>query len=129
MAHGYAHNPREATSVKVYGRSLRVSTRNSIQVCRAVNGMNLQKGKAFLEAVLNEKRSIDGKHYYTNASKELLGLLKSGEGNAEAKGLDTDRMVIHASAHTGFRLFTPRRLKLRGRQRKVTNIQVVMEQR
>ena len=124
----YAYNPREANSVRVYGRGLRISEKSSVVVCGYLSGMNIQKGKSFLGGLVSRKRNIKGKHY-TNVSKELLRLLQSGESNAEAKGLDTDRLVVHATAHKGFTFYRPRRLKFRRTRRKVTNIQLVMEQR
>lgn len=124
----YARNPGKENSVKVYGRGLRISGKNSVVVCRALSGMSLRRGKALLEGLVSRKGNIQGKHY-TNASRELLRLVQSGESNAEAKGLETGRLVIHASAHKGFTFYRPRRLKFRRTRRKVTNVQIVMEQR
>ncbi len=124
----YAHNPKPENSVKVYGRGLRISEKGSATLCGKLTGMNLKKGRDLLEGLISQKVSIRGKHY-TNVSKELLKMLQSGENNAEAKGLDADRLVIHATAHKGFTFYRPRRLKMRRTRRKVTNIQIVMEQR
>ena len=126
--HKYAFNPNPEKSVKVYGRNLNVSSRTSKIVCKNVTGMNLAKAKKLLENLVSEKHSLDGK-YHTNVSKELLGLLKSAESNAEAKGLDTARLQVHASAHQGFRYMRPRRLKMRGTMKKIANLQVVLVQR
>jgi ribosomal protein L22 len=123
--HKYAFNPDPKKSVRVYGRGLGISGRSSAVVCKKVKGMNLEKAKRLLENLLTEKQSLDGKHY-TNVSKELLGLLKSGEANAENKGLDTSRLHVHASCHQGFRYMRPRRLKMRGTQKKMTHLQVVL---
>ena len=124
----YTFNSNPKKSAKVYGRSLRISTKSSALVCSTVSGMPLSKGKKLLEDLLIEKRSLMGK-YYTNISEELLNLIKSAENNAESKGLDTERLFIHASAHKGFNFFRPRAFKMRGQHRKVTNLQVVLEQR
>ena len=124
----YTFNSNPKKSAKAYGRSLRISTRSSAIVCSAVSGMSLAKGKKLLEDMLIEKRSLMGK-YYTNISGELLNLIKSAENNAESKGLDFDKLFIHASAHKGFSFFRPRAFKMRGQHRKVTNLQVVLEQR
>ncbi len=128
IMHKYAFNPDPKSSVRVYGRGLRVSGRSSALICRKVSGMSLEKAKRLLENLVSQKQSLDGK-YYTNASKELLGLLKSGESNAENKGLDASRLLVHASSHKGFTYMRPRRLKLRGMQRKMTNLQVVLMER
>ncbi|MEM5812343.1 MAG: uL22 family ribosomal protein [Candidatus Aenigmatarchaeota archaeon] len=124
----YAFNPNPKKSVRVYGRSLRLSEKNSAIVCRRITGMNLEKAKKLLEDMISGRRSIDGK-YYTNISKEILSLLKSGESNAENKGLDTSRLYVHASAHKGFTFMRPRRLKMRGTKRKMANIQIVLMER
>ena len=124
----YTFNPRIETSAKAYGKSVSVSTKNSVIICRALSGLNLAKGKRLLDGLLSEKQSLDGK-YHTNAASEILNLLKSAESNAEFKGLDIDRLIIHASAHRGFTFRRPRRLKMRGDQKKMTNLQVVLVQK
>jgi len=126
--HKYAFNPDPKTSVKVYGRSLNVSHKSSQIVCRKITGMNLEKAKKLLDNIVSQKHSLDGR-YYTNTSTEILSLLKSAESNAETKGLDTSRLLIHASSHKGFKFMRPRRLKMRGTQKKITNIQMVLVER
>lgn len=124
----YAHNPNPKKSVRVSGRGIRVSTKNSVKVCSVITGMNLEKGKRLLSNLVDQKESLDGK-FYTNISSSLLELLESAQNNAEFKGLEPGKMVIHASAHKGFRFYRPRRFKMRRQKRKVTNIQVVLEAR
>lgn len=124
----YAQNPKQEKSVKIYGRNLRISRKSSVIVCRALTGRNLDKGKSLLENLIAQKESLDGK-YYTNVAKELSFLLTQTESSAEFKGLDTSRLFIHASAHKGFTFWRPRRFKFRRRKRKMTNIQLVLEQR
>ena len=124
----YSLNPNPKISVKVYGGNLRISRRSSGVICKNISGKNLQKNKARLERVLTGKDSFDGK-YFNNATTEILRLLNAAEKNAEFKGLDTDRLVTFASAHQGFKFYTPRRFKLRRRQRKVCNVQIVLVQK
>ena len=126
--HKYAFNPDPKTSVKVYGRSLNVSYKTAQIVCRKITGMNLEKAKKLLENLVSQKHSLEGR-YYTNTSKDILSLLKSAESNAEVKGLDTARLQVHASSHQGFRFMRPRRLKMRGTRKKITNVQVVLMER
>lgn len=90
--------------------------------------MNVTKGKKLLQDLTEGRKDIDGK-YYTNASKDILNVLKSAESNAEFKGLDTSRLVIFASAHKGFTFHRPRRTKLKSTTKKITNIQVVVQQK
>ena len=124
----YTLSPKQEKSVKVLGRGMRVSTKYSAVVCRAITGKSLEKGKALLEGLVTQKSSLNGK-YYTSVSESLLDLLKSAEGNAEFRGLDAGRMIIHASSHKGFSFWRPRRLKMRRTKRKVTNIQIVLQER
>lgn len=124
----YTFNSNPKKSAKAYGRALRISTKDSAILCNAVSGKQLDRGKKILEDLISEKRDLAGK-YYTNVSGELLNIIKSAESNAENKGLDTDRLFIHASAHKGFSFWRPRAFKMRGQHRKVTNLQVVLEQR
>ena len=125
---GYATKKNEKKSAKVFGRGLPVSTKDSVAICGKLNGMNLQKGKSFMIDLLSEKRSLDGK-FHTKAAMEILGLLNSAESNAEFKGLNPEKMIIHASAHEGYTFYRPRRFKLHGRKKKVTHVQVVVEEK
>jgi ribosomal protein L22 len=124
----YTLKPPKKSTVKVYGRGLRISGKDSKILCSEISGRPLPRAKAFLERLLAEKQSLDGK-YYTKASGEILGLLKSAENNVEFKGLEAERMIVSASAHQGFRFMRPRRFKMRRQQRKVTNVQLVLHQK
>jgi large subunit ribosomal protein L22 len=124
----YTLNLNPKKSARAYGRALRISTKSSVTVCRVISGMNLFKGKRLLEDLIVGKRDLEGK-YYTNASRGILNIVKSAEMNAEFRGLDTNRLVILASAHKGFTFIRPRRLKMRRTRRKMTNIQVVLHQK
>jgi large subunit ribosomal protein L22 len=125
---GYARNPNPEKSVRVYGRNLRISTKDSTKVCRAVSNTSAAKAMNLLLNLATEKVSLEGK-YYTKSVGEMITLLKLAESNAEAKGLDPERMLVHASAHQGFTYQTPRRFKLARRRGKMTNLQIVLEER
>ena len=124
----FAYNPDKKKSARVYGRGIRISPKSSVIVCRAVKGMRLDKGKALLQDLLDQKRSLSGK-YYTNTTMQILNLIKSAENNAESHGLDTENLHIHVTAHRGFTFYRPRGWKRRREQGKVTNLQVVLEAR
>lgn len=113
-------------SARAYGRALRISTRHSIEICRAIQGKNLQKAKAMLQGVLSGQASLDGK-FYTNATSEMIGLLRSAESNAKSKGLDTNKLIVMASATKGFTFTRPRsRRKLSGQTGRMTNVQIML---
>lgn len=124
----YTYNPRPGKSAKVIGRGLRISPRSSITVCRAINGKHVNKGRMLLADVMDRKRSLNGK-YYDNCVSAIADLLKSAEANAESKGLDPSKLMIHASSHRGFSFRRPRRFKMRGQARKIANIQIVLEEK
>jgi large subunit ribosomal protein L22 len=124
----YAYNPDPKKSARAYGRGLAISTSGSAAVCRAISGMRTERGRALLQELLDRKRSLSGR-YYTKAAREILAILKSAEGNAEGRGLDPEKLHIHASAHQGFTFFRPRGWKRRRERRKSTNLQIVLEAR
>jgi large subunit ribosomal protein L22 len=128
MMNKYTYNPDPKKSSKVFGRGLNISHKSSNIVCSKISGMNLDKAKMFLMKMLIEKENIGGKHY-TNVTKELIKLLRSAESNAEFKGMDPSRMLIHASAHTGFTFYRPRNWKRRMEKKKITNVQIVLEEK
>lgn len=124
----YAYNPNAKKSAKTYGNGLRISKKSSNIICSRITGMSLEKGRMFLMNLLLQKHSISGK-YYTNVTKEMLNMLRSAEANAEFKGLNPSKLMIHASAHKGFSFFRPRGMKRSREKRKMTNVQVVLEER
>ena len=126
--HRYVMNPKPEKSVRVYGRALRISLKDSMVLCKAISGMTLPKGKQLLENLVTEKTSLGGK-YYTSTAQTISGLLQSAETATEFKGLTPERMFIHASAHQGFSFQTPRRFKHRGKSRNVTHVQLILQQR
>lgn len=125
---GYAYTPKSKNFAAVNGRAVNISNKSSVIVCDRIRGKSLEGAKKMLERVLEMKESIDGK-YYTNTVKEILRLLKSVESNAEFKGLDAQKMIIHASAHEGYRFYRPRKFKMRRTMKKITHVQIVLEQR
>ncbi|MBI3413536.1 MAG: hypothetical protein HY051_05685 [Candidatus Aenigmarchaeota archaeon] len=113
-------------SAKAFGRALRISTKHAIEICRRINGKNLQKSKAMLQNIADRKNSLDGK-FYTNATNEMISLLESAEANAKAKGLDVNKMIVKASATKGFHFSRPRsRRKLAGQTGRMTNVQIML---
>jgi large subunit ribosomal protein L22 len=122
----YSLNTDNKKSARAIGRGMRISTKSSVTVCRAVSGMRLERGKKLLQDLLDQKRSLSGK-YYTNTTKGILDLIKSAEANAESKGIDPESLHIHAAANQGYTFYRPRRFKRRRERAKVTNLQVILE--
>lgn len=123
----YALKTDPKKSARAYGSSVKISLRYAIKICRAINRTNLVRAKNLLQGLVDQKRSLNHK-YHTNAAKEILGLLKSAEANAKSKGLDTENMVVCASAHKSFTFRRPRtKSKFAGRRGKLTNVQIVLK--
>lgn len=110
-------------TVKASGRELRISPKHAREVCKTIKGMHLDKAKRYLEQVVAKRQPVPFRRfvkklghrhgmqktmvgkYPVKAAARILKVLDSAEGNAEFKGLDTERLrIIHASAYPGIRL-------------------------
>lgn len=105
-------NPAKSASAR--GSYLRVSFKNTRETAQAISGLKLQKAKAYLAAVLDHKRAIPFRRYDhsmgrtseahefgkskarwpVKSVKFIQDLLINAESNAEAKGLDTSKLII-----------------------------------
>jgi ribosomal protein L22 len=107
----------------------RISLKNSLIVCKHLKGMNLANGKKFLEDLINKRKNLSGK-YYTSATKKILEVLENAEANAKAKNLNLDKLFIITKPNKSFKLMTPKsRAKFRGREKKQTNLEIILEER
>ncbi len=131
----------EDTMTRVYGRSLPVSTKKSVEVCRLIRGRSVAQAKALLSEVVALKRAVPYKRYNQELAHQkntgsggfpvavcenIIKLLRSAEANASAKGLDEDSLkIVHSCAHLASR---PMRY---GRKRRVkakrTHIEIVVK--
>lgn len=112
-------------------RSLaRISLRDSITILKNVRKKPVNKVKAFLNDLINEKRNIRGKHF-TGASKEILRLVEEAEANAESLGLDTEKLFLkEAVANKSFTYMLPKsRWSHRGKRAKLCQLKVTVEER
>jgi large subunit ribosomal protein L22 len=110
-------------TVKASGRELRISAKHAREVCEAIRGMPLDRAKRYLEQVKVKERPIPFRRFVkklghrhgmrkamvgkfpTKTAAAVLKVLQSAEGNAEAKGLDPERLrIVHASAYPGMKL-------------------------
>jgi large subunit ribosomal protein L22 len=108
----------------------RISLKHSLVLCNELKRRKLDKAKKFLEDLISQKTSINGK-YYTNASKKFLEILNSAEANAKQKNLNLEKLFIKSiKANKGEKFIRPKsRFKFRGREAKSTNIEIVLEER
>jgi large subunit ribosomal protein L22 len=146
---GYSIELDPETTAKAIGKDLRISYKNSIEVCSAVRGMPIEDAKNYLEKVIEKtvpvpyrkhKRHINHRKglgfgpgkFPVNAAKAILDLINTAENNAEYKGLDPEEMFIaHISAYRG-RIFEGWRSRARGRTTPwntvSTNIELIIQE-
>jgi large subunit ribosomal protein L22 len=119
----------KAKIAQAMGRSLKISPKHSVEICREIRGKKLSAAKNYLNDVIEMKKAVPFKRhnkkvghrkglkgwsagrYPVKAAKSILGVLKNAEANAEYKGLDTENLVVeHISSHRGIILrgFTTR---------------------
>jgi len=139
------------TTVKSAGRELRVSHKAAREVCKAIKGMKLDQAKQYLNKVKTKKQAVPFRRYRKKlghrhgikqgayaarypikTAHKILQVLEGAEANAEAKGLDPERLrIIHASAYPGMKLkrFTPRAMgRSSPKIQTLTHIELVLEQ-
>ncbi|MHA1872845.1 MAG: uL22 family ribosomal protein [Candidatus Heimdallarchaeaceae archaeon] len=108
----------------------RISKKDSKIIFDKIRNKQTKKAKQFLNDILNEKRSIDGR-YYTKATKQILELIEDAERNAEAKNLDIDKLFIkEANIGKAFRFMLPKsRYSHRGKEAKMCRLSIKVEER
>jgi large subunit ribosomal protein L22 len=146
---GYSLDLDPESTARARGKDLRVSYKNSIEICNVVRGMTIENAKNYLEKVAEKnlavpyrkhKRHISHRKgqgfgpgkFPVNAAKAILDLLNVVENNAEYKGLDPDNMFIaHISAYRG-RIFEGWKPRARGRSSPwnttTTNIELIIQE-
>ncbi|MEE9268027.1 MAG: 50S ribosomal protein L22 [Thermoplasmata archaeon] len=142
---GYSQDVDEETTAKAYGRELPISPKKAREVCRALRRQHLDAAKELLEDVMAKRRAIPyGRYnkevahqsgvgpggYPVKVAQHILRLLESAEENAEYKGLDAEKMIIHhISAYRG-RPVKSYRARAFGRSspwmKEMTNIEVIL---
>jgi large subunit ribosomal protein L22 len=110
----YSYNKKfdEEKTVRAMGKDLRISFKDSVEICKAIKGKRLSFAKKFLNEVIDLKRAVPYRRFkkglahhkglskfYSGAypqktSEHILKLLNNAEANAEFKGLDMDRLFI-----------------------------------
>ena len=118
---------------KINGKDLRISTKQSIEICNFIRNKSVAKARQLLEQVLKQKIAVPFKIFNTdmghkpgiaagrfprNASLELLSLLNGVEANAENQGLNKNNLFISKitanKAARGYHFGRKRRIKMKG---------------
>ncbi|MFQ6106709.1 MAG: 50S ribosomal protein L22 [Thermoplasmata archaeon] len=114
---GYTAKPEEEDIAKAIGRELPISPKKSVEVCRALRGLNVEDAKELLEEVIEKRRIIPYRRYRKTIShkkgsmaggypirvaKAVLKVLEDAQANAEMNELDPETMRIEIiAAHRG----------------------------
>ena len=112
--------------VAASGSDLPISTKNSTLVCKKINKMKLEKAKKLLQDMINEKRSLAGKHY-TKTATEILKILENGEKNAKYRGIENP-VIKTISAERGAKRLRRKRRRSFGSELKNTHIKLVLKE-
>lgn len=138
------------TTVKASGRELSISHKAAREVCNAIKGMPLDQAKTYLNKVMQKKKPVPFKRhtkkqghrhglekafagrYPIKTAQKILKVLEGAEANAEAKGLDLERLkILHAAAYPGMKV---KRYSIRAFGRSspkvqtLTHVELVLEQ-
>lgn len=119
----YTFVPKEKHA-KAYS-TLFISSKNSKIICRVINKKKLTTAKRLLSDLVEKKRDLERK-YYSTAAEEILKLVKSCEKNAEALGLETNRLFVYAASSAGANLRRGRRRSDFGHRMKVSNVAIIL---
>lgn len=129
-------------TARAYGQSLGISTKASINICKAIRGLPAAKAVQYLEDVIAFRRAIpytrftDGVghrsgamaagRYPIKACAAILVIVKSAIANAANKGLADELVLAHSSAQRAATQFHQGRQ--RRRMMKRSHIEIVVKE-
>ncbi|WP_380674864.1 50S ribosomal protein L22 [Salinigranum sp. GCM10025319] len=118
MGISYSVEADPETTARGMLRDRPISLKHSKAVSRAIKGKTVAEAEAYLEAVINEERSVpfkqhnsgvghrsdiegwDAGRYPEKASKDFLKLIENVRNNADEQGFEGSEMIIkHVAAH------------------------------
>ena len=109
-------------------REARISLKHSVEIADQIRYKPLGKAIQYVERLIDKKISLPNGKYYTKAAKEFLFLLNNVKANAEAKGLNVEKIRIkELKVNQGYRFIKPKsRARFRGRKAKLCYLEVVV---
>ena len=118
MGINYSVEADPETTARGMLRDRPISLKHSKAVSRAIKGKTVAEAETYLEAVINEERSVpfrqhnsgvghrsdidgwDAGRYPEKASKDFLKLIENVRNNADEQGFEGSEMIIkHVAAH------------------------------
>ena len=147
-AKGYSVLFDPEKTARARGRDLPISRKMSMELCRELRGMELEKAKQYLEDIIVLKKAVRIRRYPTGAghkkgigpgkypvkaAKYVLKVLNNAENNAEYTGMETESLYIKSiAAHPG-RVYKGHIPRAHGRftpwDERTTNIEIILESR
>lgn len=145
----YSKEVEDREHAKAMGKELRISFKDSVEICREIKGMKLDKARELLNSVVKKEEPLKYKkhgrnlahkkgsgfgsgRYPVKSSKAVLEVLENAEANATYKGMDSERLKItHASAKEGMVIpgIRPRAFgRATASNKQTTNIEVILEE-
>jgi len=111
-------------------KDARISFKKSIILAKELRKKKVSSALQLLRELKDKKKSLKGK-YYTKTTNKFLEVLLAAEANAKKKNLNSDRLFIKIiKADKGYKFIRPRsRFGLRGTQAKMTNLEIIVEER
>ncbi len=148
MGIGYSTDPDPDRTSKALGKELQIKQKDSVEVCRAIRGRELEEAKSFLEDVIDQKQAVPYRRHHRNkphqkgtgpggypkrAAEGILDILEQAEANAEYKGLEPERLWVQHAASQRAGQIQGTRPRARGRatawNQDLTHIEIVLEER
>ena len=118
MGINYSVEADPETTAKAMLRERPISIKHSKAVARAIKGKTVADAEAYLQAVIDEERSVpfkqhnsgvghrsdidgwDAGRYPEKASEDFLKLIENARNNADEQGFEGEAMTInHVAAH------------------------------
>ena len=118
MGINYSVEADPETTARGMLRDRPISLKHSKAIAKAIKGKTVAEAESYLEAVINEERSVpfkqhnsgvghrsdidgwDAGRYPEKASKDFLKLLENVRNNANEQGFEGSEMIIkHVAAH------------------------------
>lgn len=137
-------------TAKASGRDMRISPKAAREICKTIRHMGLDEARRLLRDVTERKRPIPYRRhkkevphkagiegwyagrYPVKAAREILKLLDGLEMNADAKGLDLERLrLVHCASQRArkIRRYTPRAFgRASPRFDKLCHVELVVEE-
>jgi len=109
----------------------RISLKHSIEIAKEIRRKPVNKAINFLNNLIDKKVKLPNGRYHTKAAEEILNLIESAKANAEFKGLNIEKLFIKEfKTNKSFRFIKPKtRFRFRGRQAKICNLEITLEER